>query len=75
MAIPTFIIVCVVPQRYAYMNYVFNCLFVIVWFELNVCMCVFAHSCLSSVCMLAHFATNYIPSKQLNEQVNEVNSS
>lgn len=48
------------------------CLFGMLEFNVSVCIWVYT-AC--PVCVLAHFATNYIPPKQLNEQVNEVNST
>lgn len=64
---------------HAYMHYVFNCLSVSVLCEINFCVCVCGsvcpQNCVSVLCMLAHFATNYITPKQLNEQVNGVKSS
>lgn len=68
-----------VSWKNAHMHYVFNCLSVSVLCEINFCVCVCGsvcpQNCVPVLCMLAHFATNYITPKQLNEQVNGVNSS
>lgn len=44
-------------------------------YEFNACVCLGVCVCFCPMCLLAYFATNYIPPKQLNEQVNGVNSS
>ena len=58
------------------MNFVLNCVLEICGVNLMCArVCVSTHLPFCPVCMLAHFATNYITPKQLNEQVNGVNSS